>query len=1274
MALSEREDKERPASHQGSENREDESAKDAQATSKEAQGGLGPYLRVFRYADKTSWTLNIIGFVAAIGAGTLLPLMDLVFGKFVTTFTRFGTGQLSPEGFRSEVNKFTLYFVYLFIGKFCLVYIHSTAISIAAIRTTKALRMDFLEHTLRQNIAFFDSEAGSITTQATTNGNNVNNGISEKLTLTIQGISTFVTAFIVAFAVQWKLTLITISIVPVIMIVIGISVGIDTKNEAELLAVHSKAGLLAEEVFSTIRTVHSFWLQPLMTKRYDSFLGDAMKVGMKKSPNYAVLFSTEFFCVYCGFGLAFWQGIRMYTSGEIRQSGQVVTVIFAVIVAATAMTTIAPQILVVTKASGAAEELFKTIDRASEIDPLSEDGIVPDSCNGYIEVENIHFAYPTRPDIPVLSSLTLEVPANKTTALVGASGSGKSTIIGLLEQWYRQAEGTIRLDGTDIRELNLRWLRTNMRLVQQDPTLLSGSIFDNVAFGLFGTEKASLSQEKQREMVEKACKAAYADEFIQRLPKGYETQVGEHAMMLSGGQKQRLAIARSIVSDPKVLLLDEATSALDPKAEKIVQQALDNVSENRTTIVIAHKLSTVRNADNIAVMAAGSIIEQGTHDKLIEADGAYARLVKAQDLGHGKSEDQTNEDEEDGGKPALIRTQTQVASVYGAESAGSKPKDMPNYNLLKCIIMIFWEQRHLWNWFIILAIASVAGGLTYPAQAILFARVIRAFQLPPEEGRDQGDFYSLMFFMVAIGNWVAFAAIGYCSNIVAQHVSRRYRHEIFHLILKQDMDFFDKSENASGSLAASLSSYPNNLLELLGFNVMLVLVNVVNVISSSILGIIVGWKLGLTLVFGALPLVIFSGYLRIRLEFKLEGATSKRFSSSAALASEAVSAIRTVSSLALERHILAQYQERLLGVASRSTKALIWTMFWYSLTQSISFLAMALGFWYGGRLMSYGEYSTTQFFIVFIAVIFSGEAAASFFSYTTSMTKAQTAANYVFWLRRQIPAVEEDFSKPPHDDEDNEKQPAHLKVQDLAFAYQSRPNAKVLEDINVDVRPGKFIAFVGASGCGKSTMISLLERFYDPSSGTISFDNSPLPSLCPRKYRRRLALVQQEPVLYQGSIRDNIAMGLEDADSVTMAEIENAAKQSNIYDFIASLPSGFSTLAGSRGAQLSGGQRQRIAIARALIREPRLLLLDEATSALDTESEKVVQAALEKAKSGRTTIAVAHRLSTIKDADLIIVFARGKVVEIGSHSELLSRRGTYWEMCLGQSLDRGIPS
>lgn len=442
-------------------------------------------------------------------------------------------------------------------------------------------------------------------------------------------------------------------------------------------------------------------------------------------------------------------------------------VILAVIVAATAMTQIAPQILAFTKASSSAEEIFRTIDRQSDIDPLNETGIVPAICTGDIQIEGVSFAYPARPDIMVLKSLMLSAPANKTTALVGASGSGKSTIIGLLERWYDQAGGIIYLDGVDIRQLNLHWLRTNVRLVQQEPVLFAGTVYDNVAYGLFGTPKADLPEVEQRALIEKACKDAYADEFIERLPQGYNTKLGERAMNLSGGQKQRLAIARSIVSEPRVLLLDEATSALDPNAEKIVQQALDRVSKDRTTIIIAHKLSTIRKADNIAVVADGTVVEQGTHDELLSRDGAYSRLVKAQDLGSADTQDdQGARERERATKMELVREQTQASG--NGNAIREHTKDRIHYNLIYCIWIIFREQKNLYWWFVVLGIATLCGGATYPAQAILFSRVVEAFQMDPGLGVAQGDFYSLMFFVVAIGNLILFAAVGWASNIVAQ--------------------------------------------------------------------------------------------------------------------------------------------------------------------------------------------------------------------------------------------------------------------------------------------------------------------------------------------------------------------------------------------------------------------------------------------------------------------------------------------------------------------------
>lgn len=559
-----------------------------------------------------------------------------------------------------------------------------------------------------------------------------------------------------------------------------------------------------------------------------------------------------------------------------------------------------------------------------------------------------------------------------------------------------------------------------------------------------------------------------------------------------------------------------------------------------------------------------------------------------------------------------------------------------------------------------------------------------AFSLSGTEMIKQGDFYSLMLFVLALANLVAYAALGWLCNVIAQEIMQSYRHELFNSIMRQDMSFFDRAGNTTGALVSRLSTEPTHLQELLSMNVGLILIIVVNVVSSCILAIVTGWKLGLVLVFGALPLLMFSGYLRIRLEFKLDDDTASRFADSAGIASEAVTAVRTVSSLALERDIIGRFEESLRRIAGTSAAALGWTMLWYSLSQSVSFLCMGLGFWYGGRLISFGEYTAAQFYTVFIAVVFSGEAAAILFQYSTSITKARGAANHIFRLRAEVPREMRDDVPPTAAGEDGEggrrRRPApEVEFRDVEFHYPQRAGVPVLRGVSTRIRPGQFVALVGASGCGKTTAVSLLERFYEPTRGVVAVDGADAASVHLGLHRRGVALVQQEPVLYQGSIRENIALGVDEgASDDDDNEIMEACRQANIADFVLSLPEGLSTACGPAGVQLSGGQRQRIAIARALARRPRLLLLDEATSSLDTESERAVQAALDaaaRAEGGpggraRTTVAVAHRLSTVRNADAIFVFSRGRIVEAGTHEELLEERGMYYEMCLGQLLDR----
>ncbi|KAI0005258.1 ATP-binding cassette, subfamily B, member 1 [Xylariaceae sp. FL0662B] len=1196
--------------------------------------------------------------------------MTVIFGQFTTRFTEASNGEVDPQAFQDGVSVFVMWFVYLFVGRFVITAIATEASSVAAIRVTRTIRKTFLNCTLRQEIDHFDlhSGSGSVSAQVTTNGARINQGIAERLVILVQAISMLFSSFIVALVFQWKLALITMSIIPAILLVAGLAVPLDAIQEARIVRHHSKATVLAQEAFSSIKTVHAFWAFDRVIKTYDRYLALAHKQGNKKSAYVGMTNAVFYFCMYAGTALAFWQGFQMFHRGEIPNVGTVLTVVLSINMGVSSLSTIAPQLGSITNASAAAAELFAVMDKKSLADPLSPDGEQPDTCDGNIEIRNLSFAYPSRPSAKVFDGLNLKIPAGKTTALVGASGCGKSTIIGLLERWHQPNSGEILLDGVNIAAYNLRWLRSKIRLVQQEPVLFRGSVFENVAKGFVGPQM-DLPSEQQMELVEAACKLSNAHDFIQELPDGYHTQVGERASALSGGQKQRLAIARSIISDPKILLLDEATSALDPRSETVVQDALDKVSVNKTTLIIAHRLSTVRRADHIVVMSKGSIVEEGTHVDLLARDGFYAALVRVQHLDDGKrrstaeavEEDQQLEYDLAAKEGDIVEAETSNTPVATNLTLGTV-----NKSLFGCLITMLREQTDLYWWLCILGIACLISGGSYPAQAVLFSKLIVVFNQRSDEAQKTANFFALIYFILAIANMLAYLVIGWVGNRAGQTITHRYRYEMFQRILRLDPDFFDQPQNSSGALSSRLSFVPNSLQDLIAQNMFLMLVCIVNVLASSVLSIASGWKLGLVVVFAGMPVLLGSGFCRAWFERKFERDADEQFAESAALATEAVTSIRTLASLTLESQFLEQYDSAVNDIAKSALFTIAFTSLGYALSQSLEFLLMALGFYYGAKLIAAGEFTTSQFFIVFLAVIFGGQGAAQLFGLITSMTKAQLAANYVLWLR----TLKSDICE--NEDNSGVGPPADgaIELRDLDFRYKSRPHSRVLDGINIEITPGSFVAFVGPSGCGKSTIISLLERFYDPSSGCIKVGGSAINSMSPRLYRDHLSLVQQEPTLYEGSVRDNIAFGLQHEPGDE--EILEACRQADAFDFVSSLPEGLDTPCGSHGTQFSGGQRQRIAIARALIRNPGVLLLDEATSALDTQSERLVQQALDKVAMTRTTIAVAHRLSTIKHANTIFVLMDGKVAEHGTHEELLRLRGHYHQMCLAQSLDKGL--
>ncbi|KAI9766804.1 MAG: GTPase-activating protein [Geoglossum simile] len=1255
---------------------------------------------LFRYASKKDLFIISISAVCAIIGGAAQPLMTVIFGQLTGQFRSLFLGETSTRKFEGQLSRFTLYFVYLAIGEFVAIYIATVGFLYTGEHVSAKIREQYLAAILRQNIAFFDKlGAGEITTRITADMNLVQDAISEKVALTLTALAMFLSAFVIGFATFWKLTLILTSMVVLIVMIMGMGSSFIVKYNKKSLESYAVGGTIAEEVVSSIRNATAFSTQSKLARQYDIHLIEAQKWSFRVKITIAIMMGCMMGAIYLDYGLTYWQGSRFLVDGEVSVSG-IITIMLAIVIGSFSLGNVAPNVQAFTTGTAAAAKIYNTIDRVSPLDPTSDAGDKLKRVAGHLELRRIKHIYPSRPDVTVMRNVNLIVPAGKTTALVGASGSGKSTIIGLVERFYDPVGGQVLLDGHDIKTLNLRWLRQNISLVSQEPTLFGTTIYENIKHGLIGTKWEGESEDNKRRLIIKAAKMANAHDFIIGLPDGYETSVGERGFLLSGGQKQRIAIARAMVNDPKILLLDEATSALDTKSEGVVQAALDVAAKGRTTIVIAHRLSTIKTADNIVVISMGQIVEQGTHDSLLERKSTYYNLVEAQRIAADvKQWSEDNVDEVQVKQKPIHRTKTPTAAsdnqpiasdssifenfddsvlalkvdkvpTQRSESSVTPQKEVETttqYSLWTLIKFVAeFNRQEIPTMFIGLFWSIIAGGAV-PTQAVFLAKVIEALSLPRNEYgkmRREINFWSLMYIMLAAVQFLAFSGQGIAFAFCSERLVRRARDRAFRAILRQDITFFDREENTTGVLTSFLSTETTHLAGISGVTLGTILSVTTTLLVAIILSIAIGWKLALVCT-STIPVLLACGFLRFWLLAKFQRRSKKVYEASASYACEATSAIRTVASLTRERDVSQHYHASLAEQGRRSLKSVLKLSTLYAASQSFMFLCIALGFWYGGRLIVRGEYNLFQFFVCFASIIFGAQSAGTIFSFAPDMGKAKHAAQELKVL----------FDRKPEIDSQSDEGDRVLHVEgtiefrDVHFRYPTRLEQPVLRGLNLTVKPGQYVALVGASGCGKSTTIALLERFYNPLSGGIFIDGKEISTLNIGDYRSFLALVGQEPTLYQGSIRDNVLLGV-DRDDVPDEEIIQACKDANIYDFIVSLPDGFNTVVGSKGSMLSGGQKQRIAIARALLRDPKVLLLDEATSALDSESEKVVQAALDAAARGRTTIAVAHRLSTIQKADVIYVIEHGRIVESGTHQELLANRSRYSELVNLQSLGK----
>ncbi|CAN8105522.1 unnamed protein product [Discula destructiva] len=1273
------------------------------------------YLRIFTYASALDKIVVTASCLAAFGSGLTMPALYILFGRLTGAFTGFYKQSVeeSKAEFIQAIDEVVLQITYVFFVKLALTYLANLGLRMTSLRISSAIRVVYLRSLFSLPISTLDMiPTGQTAAIITTVANNLQLGISEKLSSIFASTAMVLGSLIVAVFYDWRLTLATSLGLGFIA---AVYYGVTPKIAAVMAAVlehEIQASSVAAEALNphAVRMLAACGAESKIISRYSVLIDEAGRKGKRLASLMALQNGLLNFGVYATFALAFWVAFQMYLLMAIDGPEPLIVVLLSTMLMATCIGQMSAPISALFQATDAVAVFHTIIDF-----PKPAYGTLTDvSLDGDVVLEKVNFAYPARPDVKILDDLSLTFPNGKITAIVGPSGSGKSTIVSIIERWYEFngdavnnplvlwfRNGAVTVSGTKFTDIDPKWWRSQIGLVQQENILFDTSIYKNVEYGLVGTQWEHAEDKVKNRLIRNACKDAFADDFISRLPDGYHTAVGQGGVKISGGQRQRLAIARAIVKQPKILILDEATSSIDVRSERIVQAALDRASKGRTTIVIAHRLGTIKKADNIVLLRKGQVVQQGTHASLMsDVDGAYHRLVAAQNLDMHGSADAGIFDEKTG---PLSPSTTWTDETLVKESVPSHcddsikgEKDQDDEDMMEGRVRVLdgtlssrraalWailsEQARHWLLFSVMLLGALGAGAATPVEAYLFSELSSLFSFWDTYLKLVVNFWVEMMVVLAVGVGLGQAALGWSTTKLSFAITISYRKEYFKNMLDKPAAFFDdEQENSSGALTSRLSADPTQLQQFFGITTACLVASSLNLVGCVAIAFAFGWKLTIVALITTLPVVMTAMIYRMRYERDLDRLSSAVFAESARFACESIAAIRTAVSLTLEGGICHKYEVLLRDHLKQAFRKSVVSVLLFSLSDSIPLLCMAFVLWYGAQLLGSHEYTPFQYLVVYIAVLQGGMSAGQWLSLGPNISQATTAAERILASREDDENDDEKAFFYGQDSPEpglSEKSGVELEFQNVSFHYPTRA-VPVLSGFDMKIEKGQFAAIVGPSGSGKSTIISLLERFYDPQQGQILHNGVEIGNGDLAAYRRSISLVAQEPSLFSGTIRQNITLGIEDAETVHEnatsttidTKVHQAALDAGIHEFIVSLPEGYNTPIGTGGLALSGGQKQRISLARALIRQPSLLLLDEATSSLDSETEARVQAVLDSTKGVRTMVVVAHRLATVQNADIIFVLGEnGKLVEQGDHASLVANRGVYYSMCQLQTLD-----
>ncbi|KAF1994957.1 hypothetical protein P154DRAFT_581282 [Amniculicola lignicola CBS 123094] len=1009
------------------------------------------FIHLLFYADPT-WldkTLIFVGFFASIAAGVPFPLVGIIFGQLVDNINAAICGDsntaTSGTGEQSAINSKILLLVYIGIASFVLIYTHIVCWNFVSQRLAQRIRGRYLKSFLRQDVAFFDNlQAGEVSSRLNGDIQAIETGTSEKVGVFLTCVSFCVTAYIIAFIKDSKLAAILISLIPAFLIM-GLVGGYFVQMYSTTMADHfASASAIASEGLSHVGLVHALGANARLEEKFRGYLSDAKSAGIKKSVAAAVQAGLLYFIAFSANALAYWQGSRKIAQTVEDDSGGATiggtyTVIFILVDGAIVLSQVAPLLPLFGSAVAAFQRLRNDIEHKPSINVESDFGDKPLSLMGQINFNKISFTYPSRPEHPVLEDISFQCEAGKLTAIVGLSGSGKSTIAGLITRFYDVDSGTVTVDGHNLRDLNVKHLRGFISLVPQEPSLLDRSIFENVALGLVNSpahshletalldgslatlaELVRAGQELEScakavgptileivSLVKDAVQHADASLFVGRLEHGLATSVGSSGSLISGGQKQRIALARALVRDPKILILDEATAALDSASERRIQAAIDKIAEGRTVISIAHRLSTIRSASKIVVMRTGKILEQGNHDELLNQNGAYADMIRLQTVNSADDDVSapTGVDEEDDDIDAIrvagsAKSPTSVSKADNAVAKPVVPEEGSGEIMGKSSTRTMYPMVRPYLLFVFIAFfAALIVGATYSAAGLIFGNIMGALSPcnTPDFIRSKGLLFSGLFFMLACVEFLANFASWSTFGLISECLIYKVRILSFRSLFQQPLQWHE-SHNRSPTLLLEYITKDGNALAGFSGSIIGTLFSViVNFLIAIILSHILAWRIAIVCLV-VVPILLGAGFMQLRAIVRFAERHAGAFSSSIGVTVEAVSNIRIVAALSIEDEVLQTYKRALSGPRKEMVLQSFKSNVWLAVANSIGNFIYAFAYWWGSKQILAGRYSQTQFFVILLAMLVSAQLWGQLFTLAPEITRAKTAISRIVGL------------------------------------------------------------------------------------------------------------------------------------------------------------------------------------------------------------------------------------------------------------------------------------